>query len=396
MKKSLFILMAIAMVFVGCKKTEENKSNNSSAEKIEISRHDIVLTLTSDPVLLEEVSGLKVNWSSTDPEVATVRSGLVSPAGLGRCYIIAELNGATDTCVVSVKENMALMEQFNPHDWGLFGNFEPIEGQDTVQVPTTSGDTFTCVMKQITMYMWDDSIEYVSGTGMVGSGLMILADVRAYVIVEGKYKDHYIGSSKGFTIAPKDSMHNCSVIEGKISDNYAELAVDYWNKAWNVSEEDYDSLAAAAARDAYDASVSGAFMLRYSEGFYYPYLSILTSGRFDNLPIDETNPDLGEFFAYDINLDWFDFDDFGQFGVRGEFVEAVEDGDTIYDFKFDEPLQLSMTSQNYSNYVFPSDDEGDEEDEAPKYKIINPARIHEGVDPIKNWKRVDLKTLRTK
>lgn len=358
-----------------------------------LNKHELYLNV-GDEEILEDQNGRNVTWRSTNSEVATVEAGLVTAVAAGEAYIIAEANGLVDSCYVNVTDPMAYVNNFVPHNWGLFGNFEPIEGQDTIQVPTTSGDTFTCVMKQVSMYIWDDSIEYVSGTGMVGSGLMILCTVRAYVITEGQYKDYYIGSSQGFTIAPKDSMRNCSVIEGKIADDYAQVAVDYWNKAWNVSEENYDSLASVNARNAYDASVTGAVMLSYNNGFYYPYRAILTSGRFDNLYIDETDPSLGEFFAYDLTIDWFNFNNHAQFGVRGELV-TDENGDYV-DFKFDEPYQLSITQANYKNHDFEALEEAPRKApaKAQQYKLIDPKHIHVGVDPLKNAKLMPRKGMK--
>lgn len=382
MKKSLFILMAIAMVFVGCKKTEEKKADQAATQALEINKHELLMTLDEEEIL-EEINGQSVSWRSTNPEVATVRAGLVTSVGLGRTFVIAEANGIADTCLVLVKEELAFIESFEPGGYGVFG-LDPLEGADTSDVEMMSGDVYRCVLRDATIYLWDKTIS-LNNKRLSGSGLIFMIPGYLYEIVEGDYAGYYVGSSRGFFVEPADSVKHGRVVEGTISADYAENAVDYFLKAWNASEEDYDSLAAVAARDAYDASFSGGVMLQFEEGFYYPYLALLTAGgRF--------NEDENDEFIYDIDVDWFDFDDYAQFGVRGQYI-TDEAGDTVA-WAFDEPLQLSMTSKNYSNHDFAADDQ--EEEEAPKYKIINPARIHEGVDPIKNWKRVDLKALRTK
>ena len=355
-----------------------------------LNKHELYLNV-GDEEILEDQNGRNVTWRSTNSEVATVEAGLVTAVAAGEAYIIAEANGLVDSCYVNVTDPMAYVNNFVPHNWGLFGQAQPIaEGLDTVLVYTTSGDSFNCVIKQIELCIWDDSIKYTKETGLVGNGLIIHCTVRAYVITEGQYKDYYIGAYNGFTIAPEYPIYHGSVVEGKIADDYAQVAVDYCNKVWFATDENYDSLAAVNARAAYDASVTGAIMLEYYDGFYYPYRAILTSGRFDNLYIDETDPSLGKFFAYDLTLDWFNFDNRARFGVSGEW--ATDEYGNLTNFKFNEPLQLSITQANYKNHDFEALAEAPRK--AQQYKLIDPKHIHVGVDPLKNAKLMPRKGMK--
>jgi hypothetical protein len=78
----------------------------------------IVQEIERGEVGRQQTSGIE--WSSSDPNIATVNAGLVSPISDGRATITAKIGGQTTTASVTV-EGMN-----NPFSWAFRGHVEPL------------------------------------------------------------------------------------------------------------------------------------------------------------------------------------------------------------------------------------------------------------------------------
>ena len=209
MKKYLFFAFAaVAVVFASC----NNDSQPTDVVKLKLSQNyaeigvdeELRLNTTITPTTL----GLQLTYTSSDPSVVTVSgSGLLTGVSLGEAYVrVSAKDAEGDSCKVIVSD-MAIYNDFNIADYGLFGEFEPIEGTDTTLV-LSNGDTVLCDLNFITVYAWDGNAKYVSGTGFAGDGWVLRCDdVPFYVIKEDKahpqYVGYYIGEG-GFGVAEQE------------------------------------------------------------------------------------------------------------------------------------------------------------------------------------------------
>lgn len=196
MKKYLFFaIAAVAVVFASCEKkpvgpTEKpvlKLSQNYAEIGID---EELRLSTTVTPAGLN----LAVRYESRDASVATVSgSGLVTGVALGETWVVVSAeNAQSDSCKVIVSD-MAIYNSFNILDYGLFGEFEPIEGTDSTFV-LTNGDTVLCDLELIHVYAWDGNANFVSGVGFAGDGwVMSCEDVPFYVIKEDKAHPQYVG-----------------------------------------------------------------------------------------------------------------------------------------------------------------------------------------------------------
>ena len=65
----------------------------------------IICELKANLVYGDKIINRTVNWSSSNNNIATVSSGIVTTHTSGECYIIAEYGSLKDTCVVNVVDN---------------------------------------------------------------------------------------------------------------------------------------------------------------------------------------------------------------------------------------------------------------------------------------------------
>ena len=117
MKKLLSIYAVLALI-ISC--TQENRPDNDDGSVDII--HVTGITLTPSPakvkvgetvvlealVTPEDASNKKVNWTTSDPSVATVEDGTVTGVKIGNATIVAttEDSGKTAVCQVSVENNL--------------------------------------------------------------------------------------------------------------------------------------------------------------------------------------------------------------------------------------------------------------------------------------------------
>ena len=117
MKICLGILcfLMTSIVFTACKQPN-NSDSGSSSEEPPVSQES-GLTLNYDSRTLSigdrfaliasfsEIEGASLNWSSSDPSVATVENGFVTAVLVGTCEITATYGEWSDTCEVIVSSN---------------------------------------------------------------------------------------------------------------------------------------------------------------------------------------------------------------------------------------------------------------------------------------------------
>jgi hypothetical protein len=307
---------------------------------------------------------LTLQWKSTATDVATVNSsGLVTAVGDGEALIIVSAEGATgDTCKVSVT-NMAAYEIYDVAGYGLFGEFEPIAGSDTI-LAISVGDV-NVRMNKIALLAWDGNLNFVSGTGWSGDGLLTEGDVFVYVIVEGpetnanaaQYVGYYIGSgyfgyadlkSAGYSYYPYYGQ------SGKISvNNYGKFISSL------ITAETSDDI----DMDAYENMVSGAYVYEVDADndswySYYPFAVI------NRLYIEE---DDAESFEYGADVTWSNMTDEDRFFGLKVNIEEVEGKQTVtgvvtpYDYATVGPMHFGTLSFDQ---------------EAPKYHLGDMRLVH--------------------
>jgi len=209
--KKLFNFVAFAAIaaiaFTGCQQKEQPKDALTlklSQNYAEIGvNEEVRLNTTITPTTL----GVQLTYTSSDPAVATVSgSGLVTGVALGETYVyVSAPNAKGDSCKVVVSD-MAVYNDFNIVDYGLFGEFAPIEGTDTT-LSLTVGDA-VCQLNYIHLYAWDGEAKFVSGSGFAGDGWVISVDNFPVYVIKSlpaapQYEGYYI-STGGFGVAEQE------------------------------------------------------------------------------------------------------------------------------------------------------------------------------------------------
>ena len=371
MKKVLVFAFTalVAFAFTGCKQQEQGKDDPKTSVKITLSEHELTMKV-DDQVRMKtsiEPAGteLALQWKSTATDVATVNSsGLVTAVGDGEALIIVSAEGATgDTCKVSVT-NMAAYEIYDVAGYGLFGKFEEIAGTDTI-ITISKGDV-NVRLNKITFLAWDGNVNYVSGSGWSGEGLLTEAEIVVYLIVDGdatsanaaQYVGYYIGTSSwgvadikgaGFDYYPYYAQ------SGKISVN------DYGNflSLWFSDDENVDE---DALKTYYDNMIDGAYVYVVdadNDNWYswYPYAVI------DKLYIEEADD---ESFEYGADVTWSNLTDEDRFvGMKVNYIETAEGTSVEVITPFD---YATVGPMHFGTLTFNS--------EAPKYHLGDMKKVH--------------------
>lgn len=368
MKKVLVFAMTavVALAFTSCK--QEKKDDPKTSVKITLSEHELVMKV-DDQVRMKttiEPAGteLTLKWKSTDADVATVNSsGLVTAVGDGEALIIVSAEGATgDTCVVTVTD-MAAYDIYDIAGYGLFGEFEEIVGTDTV-LAISVGDV-NVSLHTITLLAWDGNLNFVSGTGWSGDGLLTEGEISVYLIIDGpetaanasQYVGYYISSGYFGFADLKRAGYSVYPYYGQIGkidvENYGKFLSSLITAE---SSEDIDT-------DALDNMVSGAYIYEVDADndnwySYYPFAVV------NNLLIEEDDNDS---FEYGADLIWSNLTDEDRYFGLKVVIEEVEGKSTItgvatpYDYATVGPMHFGTLSFN---------------EEAPKYYLGDMSKVH--------------------
>lgn len=296
---------------------------------------------------------LQLKFASSDATVATVSvSGIVTAVAEGTANIIVSAEGAVgDTCVITVSD-MAVYNQFDIADYGLFG-LDPIPNTDTILI--LGGGEYKVQLAMGDLIAWDGNVLYVDGSGFAGAGLVINAQVPFYLITEGQYAGQYIGSANGFRLYPNAPIQFAHGEAGTCNvDAYGQFLESYI--AGETSEDiEWDLL---------DTAFPGAhiYYFDYTDPDN-PFQSQLYGryyGQVDKLDFDDE-----EDILWSADLTWYVFtDDDRYFGLK---INKDEEG---YIESVVKPYDMKTYSVHLANY-----DESEEE-EVEGYKFINMKKVH--------------------
>ena len=270
MKKYLVVFAALALVFAGCKPTEET----SEYTKLALKQTEISLGIgeTQKLNVIYEPTSLDApvcEWSTSNAEVATVDNGVVTAVATGEANITAKYGNLTAVCKVTVADPRTL------YNWGgvtRFSDLKPfVEGQElaVIDVPLSDG-VYKCKYGLATYYFWDDGI-YINGNSLAGEGYIYALDVPCFVIAEGEYEGYGVGSpiyilDQEFN--PADTAYAYCVQAGSLGDvnNWAD-----WLTNQDSEVDMYDCWKGPECLIFSDADGEG--------GFYYPsWPGILNKG----------------------------------------------------------------------------------------------------------------------
>lgn len=208
MKKFGFMLLAVAALMASC----GDPNTQATVESITLNENEVTLALGGDIKLqanVQPAGAATVAWASDNEEVATVKqNGLVQAVGAGECTITATAGDKSATCKVIVDANAAY-DFFEIADYGLFGEFTPIEGTEPLYTKLTNGDSVKCVLNYIRVYAWDSNVQWVNGEGFIGDGIACdLGEMAFYIIEEDydnpKYNGYYLGEGGVFVYNTKE------------------------------------------------------------------------------------------------------------------------------------------------------------------------------------------------
>lgn len=193
MKKYLVVFAALALVFAGCK----DPNNNPTSEYTKIAFKDASVTLSPGQqaklALVWEPTSLDApvcEWSTSDANVATVKNGVVTAVASGEAKITAKLGELTAVCNVTVA---SIFDMLTWNDFKVaYDENDPTTAiGEPYDVVASNGTTYKVQLFQCTYYLYDENIDYVSGTGFTGAGFMSFIDAPIEVIVEGEYAGYY-------------------------------------------------------------------------------------------------------------------------------------------------------------------------------------------------------------
>lgn len=97
--------------------------DNSTSNHLYLDQVGVSMMVGGGTVILNPSNGTSflaghvVTWSSSDPNVATVSEGVVTPVSAGTAIISASYQGATATCTVTVRGSKDLDNQDVPSSW---------------------------------------------------------------------------------------------------------------------------------------------------------------------------------------------------------------------------------------------------------------------------------------
>lgn len=370
MKKSLFfaILACAALVFVGCEPKPQPITWSIMLDQTEVTLEaggSVKLTAVVTPA---DQQAPAITWSSDNPDVATVNgSGIVEAVGLGTATITATLAAegvAPASCVVNVT-NDAVLNNFALGGYGLFGNPSLIPGTDTVL--ELSVGPMECQLGYISLYVWDENVVFVNGSGFSGSGNFLMVDMPVYWITQaGNYQGYYIGNADGFFVDTLEAEVDPYVAPaGMLLD--AQMYGDAW-KGMLFAETDEEFL---AAKELYDGCHAGAQLIEMSEGQLYIYKNANVS--FANIYDDEETDEM----RYSLKLEWYDNVNDGRFYGLACNIEENEEGQLELT-SLVEPYDLRVIHKEYTNIPVV------EEEEPAEAPVLKPMKknLYIGQNPV--------------
>ena len=347
----LVISMIVMACFVGCKPTEEPVVEKPT---ISISQKTLAMSKNEQKKLTVSTTSttpLTYTWTSDNTDIVTVKNGIVfSTDKLGSANVIVSAEGCEpDTCVVYVT-NGAVLDSYEIGGFGIFGQPEYIKDMPTVKDTLRNGDEIECRLSLNHIYVWDNNITFVNGTGFSGKGYFFMAEIPVYFFdYQGETYYHYINNDDCLYFAQNDSVDAIvpeTALGGKL------ISVENYGRFWKTLIEDTtlteisDELAAL-----YDESQVGTQMFQIdwsTEGQSY-YLGNVVNGKI----YDEYLEDGSVEVKYNFDIEWYDFvDEDRWYGLKciTEEVTDPETGQTgLYITGIPEPFDMLCIDKNYTN-----------------------------------------------
>lgn len=366
MKKYFIVLAAAVVALVGCKK---NPDDPQSGLKLTLSKHAVEIGIDEELRLgvtaSQEIKDLKLIWKSSNTDVATVSaSGLVTGIAEGVAKITVSAEGAEgDECEVEVSD-LAIYNDFNIVDWGLFGSsWEFIEGTDTT-LSLTIGDV-DVQLAYIYLLTWDGDLVYTSNVGWGGAGFFIQGRVAFYVITDdhgtGKYNGYYVGrGGVGIDDLEKPTWAYAQAGSYDI-ETYGEFLKQYIKAEtsedidWELLEKAFPGayIGYADMTDANDTYWSD------SHGRYWGQVNKMLFIDADK--DEETGEEIPA--QWSVDLTWYNNTEHkdGKACYSGMLCTTDEDG---YLAEVVEPYEVKTYDRHFANY-----DESEEEGEEETYKL---------------------------
>lgn len=372
MKKFGFFLLAAATLFVSCQKDPVETTVNS----IKLNETELTLTVGGSEYLkaTTDPAGATVTWTSSDTKVATVNAGgNVMGVGEGTATITAKAGDKTATCKVTVAADAAY-DQFNIADWGLFGSeVEYIEGSDTV-FTLRSGEEVNCKLGYCTLIAWDGELQYVSGSGWAGAGLMMYADVPLYWIVGGDYDGYYLGGG-GFAVAAQEGAYTAKAGYYDVETYGKRIGYLYGN---DDSEDAYTS----DDNTLFNEKNGGAIVTYVSadEDNWNMLNYGITYAWVKNAILVDADEDEGTAAAWAAQLEWANWT--SEDRIMGFLIESTNEDNSVV---LTQPYDFATILKTYDeNGLF------EQTEEAP-LKLGNMKRLHKEM-PIIKGKKLDKTT----
>lgn len=361
MKKNLFIVALCALAtfaFTSCEKPGNGEEPTTDV-KVEVSPATLSLSVgASSERLVAKVTPAGVNvtvtWSSSDESVATVRAGVVTAVAEGVATITATAGTATATCVVTVSDD-AVLDNYVISDWGVFNKGDMIPNTERT-VHFVSGDSAKCQLGYATVNFWDNSLTYVEGSGFTGTGLIAIAELPLYWIIEGEYAGSYVGNQSGFMVgeiegdyAPYTAKAGAIVDETKYGDFFKQIA------AYNKDTTQKPNV------DLYQEAFEGTQMF-----ILYANDNFATSYNVANVKAAQLVEDENDNKLYAAEIEWLDFFSADRyFGLKA----TIENNKLV---SVDEPYDMRYIVKQYTNTETSSEVVAAQE----KYVIGNAKRMH--------------------
>lgn len=276
MKKYLIVMAAavFALALASCDKKNEGGTEGAYTKiafkqaEVSIAEGETYkLILTYEPTSLDAPT---CEWSSSNPEVATVNKGAVTGVAQGETNITAKLGELTAVCKVTVLDPRATL------GWGgiaRFSEFTILDPETKYDIALSDGSSIACVLGYAEYLLWDEGVSLDDEGHIVGEGYIVdLVNVPTYVIADG---GQYDGQGVG------------SVFYAVNPENYNPLDTAY---AYCVPAGKLGDAAKQAARVAGDTTIKyeecfegPEVLYLYNENFYYAD-AVLAGGYFYGTP----------------------------------------------------------------------------------------------------------------
>jgi hypothetical protein len=238
-------------------------------------------------------------WSTSNPEVAKVdQNGRVEALATGQANITAKHGELEAVCQVNVKSVYDMLV-WNDFKVGYDESDATTAIGEPYEVEASNGTKYTVQLFEATYYLYDENIDYVSGTGWTGAGFMCFIDAPIEVIVEGDYAGYYWTNELVFEDLDVDSAG--VVPTGALTD------VNEWYAYITDSTYEGDGSFKGAAihyidwenREEYDflGFIKEGWLGTYSNGTFYQ-MNITWMGGYLGLAINEEGTDFVEPYTF--------------------------------------------------------------------------------------------------